>query len=156
GDAPQWVVAQVQAEQLLLEAQLFIARHWRDVDRQAVILRVGFRRADHTEQRGLAGLAVATRALRAAHRVVERRDQPGSFAQRVTRPRLHQCFEHPAVDVLDRRRALAEIFERLERTVLVAQSHDALHSVAADVLDRGQPEQDPTSTPLTLTLSPAG
>src|SRR2546429_9708299 len=38
--------------------------------------------------------------------------------------------------------AFAEVFQRLERAIGVAQPDDALHRVAADVLDRRQAKQD--------------
>ena len=55
--------------------------------------------------------------------------QPRPLAQRVARPRLHQRLEHPTVHILDRRRALAEILERLERTIRFTQSDDRFHGV---------------------------
>ena len=79
--------------------------------------------------------------------MVERRDQPCPLAQRVARPRLHERLEHPPVDVLDRRRALAQVLQRLERPVRIPHRDDALHRVASDVLDRGQAEADLPLTP---------
>src|SRR5438874_1863292 len=95
--------------------------------------------------------------------MVQRGDETCPLAERVACARLHQRFEDATVDVLDRRRALAQILQRLEGSVRLAQRDDALHRVAADVLDRGQPELNTATplsmalpTPLSLALSPGG
>ena len=137
GDAPQRVIAQVEAQQLFLEPQLFVACHRGDIDRQTVVVSLGLRRSNHFEQRRLPRLAIAAGPLGPADGVVQRRDQPRPLAQRVTRTRLDQRLQHSPVDVLDRRSPLAKVLERLERAVGVAHGDDALHGVPADVLDRG-------------------
>ena len=63
-------------------------------------------------------------------------DQTGALTQGVASTRLHQSLEHAPVHVLDRGGALTEILERLERAIGVAQADDAVHRVAANVLDR--------------------
>src|SRR5207249_9618273 len=113
-------------------------------------------RTHHLEQRRLPRLSIPPRPLGAADRMVESRDEAGALAEQVARARLHESFEHPAVDILDRRCPLAQVFERLEGTVRVAQADDALHRMPADVLDRGEAKPDSSSTPLSLTLSPLG
>src|SRR5256884_9491720 len=91
--------------------------------------------------------------------MVQSGDEACPLAERVACPRLHQRFEDATVDVLDRRCALAQVLQRLEGPVRLAQRDDALHRVAANVLDRGQPELNaatPLSMALSLALSPGG
>ena len=98
----QRVIAKVKPEQLFLQSQLLVTGHRGDVDGQPVVLDLDVGRADHIEQGGLTRLSVATRALRAAHRVVEGGDQTSALAQRIACARLHECLEDAPVDVLNR------------------------------------------------------